>query len=389
MIASFPRRIHPAQIITFFAAICVADCPCTRTQAAAEATGAVPALQQRIDRGEVQLSFDAERGYLLSLLKELQVPQASQLLVYSKTSCQRERISPQTPRAVYFSDRAYVAWLPGSPLLEISSVEPKFGAVFYTLEQKPAAKPQIIRRDQCLECHTGTATLNVPGYLVRSYATDDHGVIDVINGSSMVDHRTPWPERWGGWYVAGSVAPTNTPLSRVSNLAIYPQQTTDTVALMVLEHQAQMQNLITRLNYEATQRTPPSGAAESERATLDAFVKYLLFADEVTLNSSIQGNAAFITWFENQGPKDKQGRSLRQLDLKTRLLKYPCSYMIYSEAFGALPREARLHLYRRLWKILNGEDTDTAFQRIPAAAKRAILEILIDTKADVPIDWKL
>jgi hypothetical protein len=346
------------------------------------------------------LAYDRRFGYLPALLDQLQVPPASQLLVFSKTSCQRDRISPRTPRAIYFNDRVYVAWIPGAKLLEISGVDPKQGAVFYTIDQVASAKPQLVRRDQCLECHTSNQTLGVPGYLVRSYATDASGTVDITDGWSMVDHRTPFAQRWGGWYVGGadggpnrgsslSPAPTaQTPTlpakMDLASLSDYLTPNSDVVALMVLEHQAEMQNYITHLQSSAV-----SNQATSEPGLIDEFVKYLLFANEAALTIPLQSKSPFITWFESQGPRDRRGRSLRQFDLGSRLFRYPCSYMIYSDAFDALPRSVRLHIYNRLWRMLTGADGDAALTAMPAATRRAVLEILIETKPDVPVGWRL
>src|SRR5205814_2802844 len=133
-----------------------------------------------------------------------------------------------------------------------------------------------VRNDQCLECHASAKTMGVPGHLVRSFATDDSGVADLNSGISLVNHRTPLAERWGGWYVTGihgsqihrgnlvgkeayerqEKEPNY--LGNVTNLgdffaiAKYPSPHSDIVALMVLEHQTHMHNFITRLNYEAT-----------------------------------------------------------------------------------------------------------------------------------------
>jgi hypothetical protein len=170
----------------------------------ATADGPVARLQKRIEQGQVNLKYDPACGYLLSILDELRVSKSSQILTFSKTSAQRERISPKTPRAIYFNHEVYLGWIPGSPTLEISCVDPKLGAVFYSLEQRQTDKPRFVRTDQCLECHTSSRTMSVPGYLVRSFVTDEDGVVDLGHGISLVDHRTPIVARWGGWYVCGT-----------------------------------------------------------------------------------------------------------------------------------------------------------------------------------------
>jgi hypothetical protein len=255
--------------------------------------------------------------------------------------------------------------------------------------------------------------MGVPGYVVRSFVTDESGVVDLTHGISLVDHRTPIAARWGGWYVCGSHGSQThlgnligaaafdqqkrepnylgnlTDLSRFFDTARYPGPTSDIVALLVLEHQVYLQNLLTRLRYDAIRPLEQGGGLSSLKSEVNAFLRYLLFVEEAPLISPIQGASGFAQWFENQGPRDSQDRSLRQFDLRTRLFKYPCSYMIYSETFDHLPREMKLLLYRRLWQILSGEDPDPAFQKIPEESKRAIRDILIETKPDIPRYWTL
>lgn len=378
-----------------------------------DATGPVARLQQRIDTGEAHLKFDPESGYLLSVLDALKIPRSSQMLVFSKTSFQRERISPQTPRALFFNDDVYVGFIPGAPLMEISTADPRLGGVFYSLEQSPTAKPRFVRNDQCLECHASAKSMGVPGHLVRSFATDESGVVDLNDGTSEVDHRTSIAERWGGWYVTGTHGRQThrgnlfgkaafarqekepnylgnlTDLGRFFAVAQYPQPTSDIAALMVLEHQTHMHNFITRLHYEATLALDQYGHIDYLKNVSEAFLKYLLFIEEAPITSPIKGTSGFQEWFERQGAKDRKGRSLRQFDLQTRVFKYPCSYLIYSEAFDALPDKMKAHIYQRLWDILTGKDHSPAFQKWPAETRRAILEILIDTKPGLPDYWKL
>ena len=169
-----------------------------------EPDSAISRLQKKLDSGSATLQWDEKFGYLKDVLKMLEVPESSQMLVFSKTSLQRERISPENARAIYFNDDVYVGWIPGAPLMEISVADPKMGGVFYTIEQQKLERPVFKRTDQCLECHASTKSMGVPGHLVRSFATDEDGVVDLITGTSQVNHRTPFEERWGGWYVTGT-----------------------------------------------------------------------------------------------------------------------------------------------------------------------------------------
>lgn len=372
--------------------------------------GRIAKLQERLDRGEVKLVRDERFDYLLSVLTNLNVPPSSQMLVFSKTSFQRERIDPKHPRGVYFGDDVYVGYVPGSPLLEFTEVDAKLGAVFYTLDQTEA-KPRFTRNDQCLECHASAKTMGVPGHLVRSFATDESGVVDLGTGISLVNHRTPIEERWGGWFVTGThgaqthrgnlygkaafqkqtrepnFAANTFSLGKHFDLTPYPLGSSDIVALMVVEHQSHMHNFITRLNYESTMALQQYGHVRYLKTVTEAFVKYLLFTEEAPLTARVQGDPNFTEKFTALGPKDSRGRSLRDFDLETRLFKHPCSYLIYSDAFAALPTPMKERIYERLLEVLTGRETGADYQRLSKETRRSILEILAATKTDLPKSW--
>ena len=378
----------------------------------AAVTGTVTRLQKRIDAGEVTLQHDEAYGYLLAVLDELKVPKSSQMLVFSKTSLQREHISPSNPRAIFFNDDVYVGFIPGAPLIELSMADPKLGGVFYTLDQTKADKPRFTRNNQCLECHATSKTMGVPGHLARSFATDASGVVDFNSGISQVNHRTPFAERWGGWYVTGThgqqthrgnlvgpaafVRQTKEPnhagnmtnLSAWFEVSRHVRDQSDVVALLVLEHQMHMHNFITRLHYEATLQLQQYGHLRYLTNTAESFLKYLLFAEEAPLTGTVQGGAEFVKEFTTQGPRDNRGRSLRDFDLQTRLFKHPCSYLIYSDAFEALPAAMREHLYSRLWQILSGKDQSATYASLHPATRQATREILTETKRGLPDYWR-
>lgn len=374
-------------------------------------TSPVARLQQRLERGEVTLERDGRWGYLLAVLRELNLNTNSQMLVFSKTSFQRERITPKTPRAVYFNDDVYLGFVVGAPVLEISTADPKLGGVFYTLNQTEE-KARLVRNDQCLECHSSAKTMGVPGHLVRSFETDESGAVDLASGTSMVNHRTPFEERWGGWYVTGrhgnqahrgnlfgkaafarelkepNHRGNQTDLTGFFDPSSYPAATSDIVALMVLEHQTHMHNFLTRLRYESSVALAQYGHIRYLKNVMEAFVKYLLFAEEAPLRAPVQGAPGFTRAFQQPGPQDRQGRSLRQFDLETRLFKYPCSYLIYSDAFDTLPEPVRAHVYQRLYDILTEKETGAEYERLSADSRRAILEILRETKKGLPDYWQ-
>lgn len=378
-----------------------------------DATGWIASLGQRLNRGEVQLAHDPKLGYLPALLRELEIPVSSQVLVFSKTAARRHEVSPKTPRALYFNERAAVAYFPGTPDLELAVTDPALGVGFYRLDQTPEARPRLRRDDRCLECHLSTRTLGVPGWVVRSFLTGEDGDIDPLGGRPMVTHRTRWEERWGGYYVTGTHGemvhlgnlfgteavsrhaeePTAngnvTDLRPFLDVGQFPEPGSDVVSLMVLDHQAYAVTLLMRLRFEAEAALREGKGMRAVDATAEATLRYLLFTDEVPLKAPVRGTSAFARDFEARGPWDAQGRSLRQLDLQTRLLKHPCSFMLHSEAFDQLPEPARRHLYRRLWEVLSGEDPAPEFRRIPPAQRQAIREILLATKKDLPVYWRL
>lgn len=384
----------------------------TINYSAATPHNAISELQRRIDSGEVKLQFDPKFGYLPSLLKELKVPASSQMLVFSKTSLQRERISPKNPRSLFYNDDVYIGYIPGAPLTELSVADSKLGGVFYSIEEKEVARPKLKRTDQCLECHASAKTMGVPGHLVRSFETDEDGIVDLSSGTSQVNHRTPLEERWGGYYVTGThgdqlhrgnligkaaferqqqepnFAGNETDLSKYFDTSKYVSPHSDIVALMVLEHQTHMHNYITRLNYEAEMALKTYGHVNYLKSVLEGFMRYLLFAEETELTAEVKGDSDFMKEFQSMGPFDSKGRSLRQFDLKTRMFKYPCSYLIYSEAFDALPGVVKEKIYARLYEILSGKDESETYENLSDETRVAILEILRETKPDLPNYFK-
>jgi hypothetical protein len=391
----------------------------------------VSRLKARLDAGETQLKFEDEYGYLRSVLEELNLSTDSQVLVFSKTSFQAPRISPRTPRALYFGDNVAVGFVRTGDVLEFASVDPKQGVVFYTLDQEPASKPQIQRQDSCLQCHQTPATYGVPGLVVRSVFPDRFGAAVLSEGGFITDHRSALKDRWGGWYVTGNTgsqthmgnstlespssssrlvgfdgesAQNVTSLKWFIDTAAYLTPHSDVVALMTLEHQTQMVNLMTRVGWEARMASAESAAIskslgepttelrDSAKHRIDAaveeLVEYMLFVDETKLTAPIKGTSGFTAEFAKRGPADPQGRSLREFDLKTRMFRYPLSYMIYSDAFDGMPDVVKERVYRRLYDILSGKDANPKFANFSAADRKAIIEIVAATKKGLPDYWK-
>jgi hypothetical protein len=402
----------------------------TMHYATARRGDAIAKLEARLASGEIELEA-GPRGYLDSLLAALDVDPSSQTLVFSQTSLQSRRIRPETPRAIYFNDDVYVAWVQQGPI-EIGAMDPSLGPLFYLLEQpgaEPAPpKPKFDRElTRCLSCHDSYSLSGdgVPRFIVGSGYTGTGGQLVSHEGWILVTDQTPLKSRWGGWYVTGThgsqVHLGNMLIRasedfqrleelRVGNIATldalfdvkpYLTNKSDIVALLVLEHQVNAQNAITRANYDVrTAIDRERGAAkaaegyeqplaslspelrEKVAAAVEPLALTLLFADEIALTDPVSGEAAFTKQFLSRAVRDGQGRSLRDFDMKTRMFRYPVSYLVQSSAFDALPRAAREAVYARFAAVLRGQGAGEPFAAFGAAERAAALEILAATKPE-------
>jgi hypothetical protein len=359
----------------------------------------VAKLQKKIDAGEVTLKSDGPAGYLRSLLEALSIPISSQVAVFVPDSAQRDIIKLQNPRTIFFGDDVAIGWVRGG-FVEIAAQDPTQSVVFYSLDRTFTGKPSLRRRDDCLTCHHNYSTAGVPGMVVRSA------------GQYNVDHSTPIEDRWGGWYVTGNTGS----IRHLGNMDIdsafqtsrtadnlnwksfdrkfdttgYLTSQSDVVALMIFEHQMHMMNLLSRIGWEARlaqyQARVPS--VDDVPIPLDVasreVVDYMLFIDEASIRGKVLGSTSFSQEFPATGLRDRKGRSLRDLKLEGRLMRYPCSYLIYSAQFDSLPAQAKDAIYRRLWFILSGQEKGPRYSRLTSADRIAITEILRDTKKDLP-----
>lgn len=371
----------------------------------------VTILNSDIQASKVHLQFDGEKGYLKSVLNALHIPIESQMAVFSKTSVQARRINPQNPRTLFFNDSVAVGWVRDG-FVEVAAQDPRQGVIFYVLDQTPVEKPTFARRNDCLTCHNSNNAMGVPGMLVRSQFTAPNGSPMRWLGNYISDHRSPLAERWGGWYVTGKTGtirhmgnavvtdernPDSPVLDQTLNLAslagrfdtdAYLSPYSDIVALMVFEHQMHMMNLLTRIGWQTRYllrngHIQDIGKNDLEDSAKD-LVDYMLFVDEAPLQSKIEGTSGFAGQFSSDGPRDSRGRSLRQFDLEHRLMRYPCSYMIYSEVFDSLPLEARDAIYQRLWLVLSEAAADKKYSSLSRSDRKAIVEILRETKKGLP-----
>jgi hypothetical protein len=387
----------------------------------------VALLQRRIENREVKLKFEKNRGYLKSLLEALQIPRSSQGLFFSKTSSQADWTSGRTPRALYFNDNVYVAWTPDAPQIDLISMEPNKGPIFYVLSQKLQGSPIFVRQTDCRLCHQGGKTMFWPGLVAKSLHTTVEGKPVSREVAFSLGHETPISFRWGGWYVTGVLhgmekethlgntftADPECPGQKDRSLGVdvknlkgtidserYLSGSSDVVALLVFEHQTRMHNLLTQANYETRlalardRDANKAGVAKGESARLsdewrarieqagERLLEYMLFGREAPLGGPVQGITRFRAEFERGGPHDSRGRSLRELQLKTRLFRYPCSYLVYSPAFDGLPKEMRNYLWMRLEQILTGRQPNEPYANMAESERTAVLEILRDTKPE-------
>ena len=373
---------------------------------------AVTALNRALESGAAALEFDPASGYLRSVLDALDVPVESQVTVFSETSFQARRVAPEHPRAIYFNDTVAVGWVRGADVLEIAALDPAQGVGFYALDQQPDGRPAARRDEQCLACHLSWDTLGVPGLMTLNTLPlpDDPNAYAV---GWVTDHRSPLEDRWGSWWVTGAPpglrhlgnrtepfeyvpgggdpAPVLDTLEGVVDLDGYPTPYSDVAALLVIEHRNHMTNLLVRLGWQArvedhagAGRPARGGDGPTLEDTAAEVVDYLLFVDEAPLPPGIVSTSGFAEAYSSQGPFDGRGRSLRQLDLGGRLLRHPCSPLVYARAFDALPARALDAVYRRMWTVLSGAAAAPRYARLSRADRTAVVEILRDTKPNLP-----
>ena len=392
-------------------------------------TDKVYQLGEKIEKGEVDLQWDVEHGYLVSLLKRLEIPTSSQGLVFSKTSLQVSRIHPGSPRAIYFNDDIYVGWVQNGDVIEVSAADPKLGATFYSIKQERSDQPKLIREtSRCLQCHGSNNTRGRPGHIVRSVYPNETGMPEYALGTHLTTSSSKFKERFGGWFVSGThgdmrhmgnswlpkstktgyqrfqrdpdefdseKGANKTKLNQLFDVKPYLEPTSDIVSLMVLQHQVQMHNVITEANYLGRQAVHDAKAmnklfergkgfeSDSTRRRFDSaaekVVQALLFCDEFELTSPVSSTGRFATEFDKRGPFDDKKRSLRQFGLEKRLFKYPCSFLIYSDAFAGLPQGVKSRVMDRLNEVLDGKDDSDRFDHLSDEDRMAIKEILLAT----------
>lgn len=384
-------------------------------------------LKRQIASGEKQPDLSSQIDYFRWLIQELSVPAESQTVVFSKTGLQRKVVSPHNSRALYFNDQTFITFIPGG-MTEIASYDPLRGPIFYILEgsetSPPAPAVRFNKRESCLVgCHAGSATNYLPGLLARSLYVDAMGnpmnvdaagiVVNAISLHENMAHTMPIKERWGGWFVTGSPAnadhignilfqvrggpPSPAPALAAQEKLLPHGSSSDVLPLLVQDHQIGLLNQLyevfyrwrTRLHLDNEKR---KAAGQPELAQLDAAgVEYLgehleklaglfLFSGEAPLPAGgIKGDPAFITAFSRGKKTDGQGRSLRDLELKSHLLRHRCSHMIHSPQFEGMPAAFRSLVLGRICEVLKSPATTAGYEHLQEAERQAIHEILLAT----------
>ena len=349
-----------------------------------------------------------EKEYVQGLLRALEVPASSQMLIFSTTSLQLRFITPANPRALFFNEDVYVGYIPGARI-EIVSIDPAAGGVFYIFDvPRGAEPPRIERSNRCMNCHAAEETGFVPGLVIKS-------VLPGVRGGSLnsfrrgvTGHGVPFAERFGGWYVTGAeplgehlgnvlgqyagggIEKVALPPGERFDFARYPAATTDVLPQLLHEHQIGFVNRAVAATYKTRAllaQGPVNADGVGELAKeARALTRYLLFADEAPLPRQIAGDAVFQKDFL-RNRRAVGGASLKDFELQTRLFRQRCSYMIYSAAFQGLPPAMKQHVYRRLWEALNTAKPDPEYAYLPAGEKHAIRAILRGTLPDLPGGW--
>lgn len=370
-------------------------------------TDSFTALKADLESGRIPLDSSSEKAFVTTLLKSLEIPITSQLLVFSTTSLQLSLISPSNPRALYFNENIYVGYVPRGRI-EVISIDPELGAIFYIFNIPRDTSPtRVERSERCMNCHAGEETQYVPALLIKSVVPGPTGGSLIGFRQNESGHAIPLYERFGGWYLTDKSLGTNHWANRIGRFASgeivtsfvepglsfsserYPVPTSDLLPHLLHEHQVGFVNRAIFANYQLRSMLHLSGGklTTAQSAFLDeqavSLTRYLLFANEAPLPPAVDLNSAFKTDFLLNRRKAADGTSLKDLDLQTRLFKHRCSYMIYSAAFEGLVLPLKQRIYSELKKALNQEQPPPEYAYLSHPEKEIITSILRQTLPDL------
>ena len=355
-------------------------------------------IKAALESGKLPLDHSSEKAFVVSLLKTLNISPSTQTLVYSTTSLQLRRISPRNPRAIYFNEDVYVGWVPGGQI-EVASIDPDLGGIYYIFNIPRRPSPiRVERSERCFNCHAEFEIGRVPGLLLKSVIPGPGGGSLESFRNDQTGHSVPLKDRFGGWHltgkhgigrhlgnIVGELSPAGlkkyaNPPGRQFRWGTYPVATSDVLAHLLQEHQVGFVNRAVKATYDTRFALAGSDAKAVIAKHTDVLTRYLLFADEAALPSGgIDGDQSLKDHFLKNARKTKQGVSLREFDLRTRLFKYRCSYMIHSAAFIGLPEQLKDQLLFNLREALDPLKQHPASAHIPAREKRSIRIILMAT----------
>jgi hypothetical protein len=371
-------------------------------------------LQKQIEKGQVKLDTRDDKAFLTSILEALDIPISSQLLVFSASSLQSEIINPRNPRALYFNEDTYIGYVPGGKV-EVIAMDPEMGAMFYIFEKlRPGGPvPAMTQSDKCFNCHAGNATRRVPGLIIES-------LLPMLSGASLETyrrdeqgHQIPLDKRFGGWHLTGKhhlkdslanlmgrtsssrgFVKTHIEPGEMSDLNLHLRPTSDILPHLVHEHQIGFENRVFHAAYVMRQITAgqsqlsPKAQTEVEELA-DELARYILFVDEAKLPiEGIEGDADFIREFQRNKKAISVGASLKDFDLKTRIFKYRCSYMLYTDSWLKLPIALRERVYFKMAEGLREQNPNPVYAHLPPDEKRAIRILLKETLPGLPTWWK-
>ena len=370
-------------------------------------------IKERIQEGEVKIDTSNDKAFLKSMLDALSIPASSQIMVFSASSLQSEIINPGNPRALYFNEDTYIGWVPGG-LIEIIAADPEMGPMFYVYDRlRPGgAVPSVQRSTKCMNCHAGNATRRLPGLIAESLLVSRAGSSLETFRRDVQGHQIPLESRFGGWHLTGqhnisdhranvmgipnagknTIVPVEP--GQYSDLSLHLLPTSDILPNLIHEHQIGFENRLVyaiytlrQLKHENKGLLGASAKAEIEERA-EEMARYITFAEEAKFPAKgITGAPAYAEDFLRDRKVTKAGISLKDLDMKTRMFKHRCSYMLYTDTWKEAPKELKDRVYYHMALYLR-DQPDAQHAHIPAAERMAIRTILKETINDLPSWWR-
>lgn len=370
-----------------------------------------------IIKEEANLNYKSEKDYLLSLLNLFSISPHSQLLVFSTTSLQLNRISPSNPRAIYFSEDVYLGYVPGGQI-EIIGIDPYLGAIPYIFnlpDKNAPTHPKIYRSKRCMNCHASNDIGGIPGLLISSVIpAPGGGTIDVFRKRNF-GHSVSYNERFGGWHITGPHPFTNSWANSIGSMQEeqikkidnppgaffgwekYLTNSSEIIPHLILEHQVGFTNLCISISYKFREISNPNKNLSNQKikdfieSEAQSLLSYILFKDEPPFpQNQIDKNSKYINDFQKGNNSLKIVHSLRKLNLETRLFENRCSYMLFSNSFKGLPVQIKDHLIPKLHFILtsNSEEVPEEFSYLGVAEKERIHKTLSNLLQEYPSNKK-